>query len=210
MEGQSSEELNVSQICSDSAVVSGSTESSRSSVDGLGVQMWGVVQVFLWFWCPLLQWHLWCDVPCHLHRRRDCHPARQVALFSQGTHLGMRSWLWPSALSLPLFLNIKAGFLQPHNSLKHFILKRGVGATGGGWGFLEKIICWEYCPLMTGNQKCYVNLWIWLAFPGILELLLISWVPVDVPFHGAERSVESAKCDVSPCKLQKFANLVGV
>lgn len=39
VEGQSSEELNVSQICSDSAVVSGSTESSRSSVDGLGVQM---------------------------------------------------------------------------------------------------------------------------------------------------------------------------
>lgn len=43
VEGQSSEELNVSQICSGQW----DTQSCRSSVDGLGVQMCGIVQVFV-------------------------------------------------------------------------------------------------------------------------------------------------------------------
>lgn len=50
----------------------------------------------------------------------------------------------------------------------------------------------------------YNSFWIQYAFPVFLEVLLIYCIPVDVLFHRTKRSVKSAKCEISPCKLCKM------
>lgn len=111
-------------MCHKSAVVSGTTELQEQHWWAVGTDVRSCAG-----FCLILVFSLSvtssmrCSPSLTLQERLSSSKASDSVC--SGESFG--SWLCSSALSLCLFLNIKAGSLQPHNfllcSLKHFILK---------------------------------------------------------------------------------------
>lgn len=177
--------------------------------------MCGVVQDFVWFWCPLLQWYLRCDVPRHLHRRRDCHPARQVTVCALGNHWG---WGAGSGLVLllvcGLFFSIKAGSLQPDNSCcVPWSAAHTEVRSGSHW----RKMWLPWMDYLLGILSCDGSVEMLCQFMDLVRLSSNPGIAADLlDTSRCPLSRDWEECEISKMwhftlqTVQKFINLIGV